>query len=235
MLCAIAEAAAGTGQGTDDPRRRRLRRPLLPARFPVLCPEKSISGHRNRAGRRIGVGIGGRGRAGGLDGVSGHQNRQRKDSYRYDVMQVCSNGHRITDSATSFPQHRKEFCAECGAKTIMGCPECQAPIQGRYSGAISARATPVPNNCQGCGTAFPWRQDAIASAIEILQMQLGEQDSAEITELVPAIAVETPKTHLAALKLTRLMSKLAKPAYDISIKVASDLASETAKKTFGMK
>lgn len=66
-------------------------------------------------------------------------------------------------------------------------------------------------------------------------MQLEEQDAAEIAKLVPAIAIETPKTHLAALKLTRLMSKLAKPAYDISIKIVSDLASETAKKTLGMK
>ena len=152
-------------------------------------------------------------------------------------MQVCLNGHQITDSANAMPQFRKAFCAECGAKTIMGCPECHATIQGHYysPGVLSIRETPVPNNCHSCGTAFPWRQDAIASAIEILQMQFDGQDATQVAELVPAIAAETPKTQLAALKLTRLMSKLAKPAYDISIKVVSDLASETAKKTFGMK
>ena len=121
----------------------------------------------------------------------------------------------------------------------MGCPECHTPIQGHYRspGVLSIRETPVPNNCQGCGTAFPWRQDAIASAIEILQMQLEEeeQDATEVAELVPVIAIETPKTQLAALKLKRLMSKLAKPAYDVSIKVVSDLVSETTKETLGMK
>ena len=168
--------------------------------------------------------------------MSGDQTEGEKG---YDAMQVCLNGHQITDSANAMPQFRKAFCAECGAKTITACPECHATIQGHYysPGVLSIRETPVPNNCQDCGTAFPWRQDAIASAIEILQMQLEEeeQDAAEVAALIPAIAVETPKTQLAALKLKRLLSKLAKPAYDISIKVASDLASETAKKTFGMK
>lgn len=48
----------------------------------------------------------------------------------YDVMQVCLNGHQITDEVIFTPQHKKPFCPECGAATITACPECQAPIQG---------------------------------------------------------------------------------------------------------
>jgi hypothetical protein len=36
------------------------------------------------------------------------------------------------------------------------------------------------------------------------------------------------------VKLKRIMSKLGKPVYDISIKVVSDMASKTAKKTIGL-
>jgi len=148
----------------------------------------------------------------------------------FDVMQVCLNGHRITDGVASMPQFRKAFCAECGAKTIMDCPGCHAPLQGPLQQPRRAfpRETSVPNNCQGCGTVYPWRQDAIASAIEILRMQLEEQDAAEIAELVPAIAIETSKTHLAALKL-KLKRLMSKPAYDVAIKVVGDVAAATAK------
>jgi len=34
----------------------------------------------------------------------------------------------------------------------------------------SAAAVGVPNNCQNCGTSYPWRQEAIANAIEVVQM-----------------------------------------------------------------
>jgi len=163
---------------------------------------------------------------------SGEASRHDKG---YDVMQVWLDGHQITDCAELLPHHKKPFCPQCSEKTITACPECNASIQEHLKSVMSAHSSPNPNNCQSCGTAFPWRQDAIASAIEILQMPIEDQDAAEIAKLVPDIAIETPKTHLAALKLTRLISNLAKPAYDISIKVVSDLTSETAKKTLGMK
>jgi hypothetical protein len=49
------------------------------------------------------------------------------------------------------------------------------------------------------------------------------------------VSIEAPRTQVAALKLKKLLGNLGKPAYDISIHVLSDLMSETAKKTFGMK
>jgi hypothetical protein len=52
---------------------------------------------------------------------------------------------------------------------------------------------------------------------------------------VKAISVETPRTQIAALKLKRLLPKIGKTTYDVAIKVVSDVASETAKKTLGLK
>ena len=162
---------------------------------------------------------------------------QDEEDGGYNVMQVCLNGHQITAHAASMPQLLKDFCSDCGAKTITACPECQALIQGYYHspGVFSLSQTPVPNNCHACGTAYPWRQDALASAIEILQMELKGQDAVDVTALVSVVAIDSPKAEVAALKLKNLMSKLGKPAYEVAIKVISDLASETAKKTLGMK
>ena len=166
--------------------------------------------------------------------TSDMRGRQPRKQGSHDVMQVCLSGHQITDRAKEAPQFCKAFCSDCGARTIMACPECDAPIQGHYWSptGFSTRTTPVPNNCHACGAAYPWRQQALAAAIEAVQLELDAQDAAAAAALVPAVAAETPSTELAAYKLNTLLAKLQKPAYDIAIKVVSDIASETAKKTF---
>lgn len=157
----------------------------------------------------------------------------------FDVMQVCMNGHFITDRAASHPEFRKQFCTECGERTITACPECNTTIPGEYQVPgvfiVSSRTPPPPNNCANCGVAFPWRQAALASAVEMFELELEGQDALDAVALVPLVAIDGPKTEIAALKLKKLMEKMAKPTYDIAIKIISDLASETAKKTLGLK
>lgn len=154
----------------------------------------------------------------------------------YDVMQVCLNGHQITTAAETSPHQRKQFCPKCGEKTIDACPECNAPIQGRLKGVLSNYLPDVPNNCTNCGTAYPWRLGAIANAIEVVQMEVDAADAAAVPDLVKMVVIDAPRTEVSALKLKKLLGKLVgKPAYDICIHVLSDLMSETAKKTLGMK
>lgn len=73
-----------------------------------------------------------------------------------DTMQVCMNGHKITDMFNGNMGARKAHCDECGAKTIFTCQKCQAPIPGyNYdSGVISIPK--VPKHCHGCGNPYPW-------------------------------------------------------------------------------
>jgi hypothetical protein len=66
-------------------------------------------------------------------------------------------------------------------------------------------------------------------------MELGGKDAADAADLVVVVSTDNPRTEVAALKLRRLMSKLGKPTYDVAIKVVSDVAAETVKKTFGLK
>ncbi len=51
---------------------------------------------------------------------------------RYDTAQICMNGHIINSMSKSHPEHNKEFCDKCGARTITKCPHCNTPIRGHY-------------------------------------------------------------------------------------------------------
>jgi hypothetical protein len=93
----------------------------------------------------------------------------------------------------------------------------------------------VPAYCGACGTAYPWQLAAIENLTEIVRDgELSEGDVAEIQATLPDVLRETPKTQSASLKLNRLLGKLGKPTYDIALKVVTDIASETAKKTMGL-
>lgn len=82
----------------------------------------------------------------------------RRDTY--DVMQVCLNGHKITDSYSK-PQFRQAACDDCGAETIHQCPDCGTTIKGRYSGGFAPSPGPdVPDHCHNCGEPYPWTDEA---------------------------------------------------------------------------
>ncbi len=147
-----------------------------------------------------------------------------------DVMQVCENGHKVTDQVGAHPERAAPFCDKCGGATTTSCAYCGNPIPGFNHDNPALRLGP-PKNCRQCGSAFPWRQAAIANAIGVLEeLGLEEADMTTAKEAVPELIGETPKVELAVLRLRRVLSKLGKPAYDVGIKVISDLASETIKK-----
>ena len=81
----------------------------------------------------------------------------------YDVMQVCLNGHKITDSYRNNPQFRQARCDNCGSETIHECPDCGALIRGEYNVAGIADLTPGPDPkeyCHECGEPYPWANEA---------------------------------------------------------------------------
>jgi hypothetical protein len=60
------------------------------------------------------------------------------------------------------------------------------------------------------------------------------QDIQDVEGTLPDIVRDTTKTEGASLKLKRILGKLGKDVYSIAIKVVTDIASETAKKTLGI-
>ena len=75
-----------------------------------------------------------------------------------DVLQICRNGHLVTDRLRSCPEDSRPYCDRCGAPTMFACSTCGKDIAG--SGlTLSGRQGP-PHACAHCGAIFPWSQRA---------------------------------------------------------------------------
>src|ERR1700751_51662 len=74
------------------------------------------------------------------------------DSRLQDVMQVCRNGHVITDLLQTYPDRGLSHCDRCGAATLDRCPTCGLEIPG----AVPVARSQPPEFCSGCGAPFPW-------------------------------------------------------------------------------
>jgi hypothetical protein len=73
-------------------------------------------------------------------------------------MQVCRNGHVITDLLQTFPERARGHCDRCGALTFDRCRTCGHEIPGAI---YVPEAAPIgvrrpPDYCGACGAAFPW-------------------------------------------------------------------------------
>jgi hypothetical protein len=83
-----------------------------------------------------------------------------------DIMQVCQNGHVITDLLQTYPDRAASHCDRCGAGTIDRCPTCGQPIQGavHVPGLTPIGQREAPQCCSACGAAFPWAAKAAVVA-----------------------------------------------------------------------
>jgi hypothetical protein len=89
-----------------------------------------------------------------------------------DVMQVCRNGHVITDLLQTHPDRGLAHCDRCGAPTLDRCPTCGQRILGAtvVPGLVPLGTRSAPECCFACGAPFPWAhrpapaaaQDALA-------------------------------------------------------------------------
>ena len=109
----------------------------------------------------------------------------------YDTMQVCLNGHYITDRYYDSPHRRQNHCNKCGAETIKECQNCREEIEGdRLDSSILVVTSPsIPEYCKNCGDPYPWTQKpdedeliAIPTAIED-----GESEQIEFKEKIDTI------------------------------------------------
>jgi hypothetical protein len=95
-----------------------------------------------------------------------------------DVMQVCRNGHVITDLLHTFPERALSHCDRCGAVTLTRCQTCGQEIPGAVyvpeAAPIGVRRPPA--HCAACGAAFPWttraRTPQPPSALAVLESLL---------------------------------------------------------------
>jgi hypothetical protein len=93
-----------------------------------------------------------------------------------DVMQVCRNGHVITDRLRSDPESGRTHCDRCGAATLDHCLTCgrELPSAGHLLGLVPIGSWPAPRYCPTCGAAFPWvrRPRSAAGPLAMLEALL---------------------------------------------------------------
>jgi len=82
----------------------------------------------------------------------------RDPSSARDVMQVCRNGHVITDRLRTLPESGRTHCDRCGAPTLDNCLICGWELPGAMDvpGLVPIGSWPAPRYCLMCGAPFPW-------------------------------------------------------------------------------
>lgn len=92
------------------------------------------------------------------DPLGPFRRRERGESWT-DILQVCTNGHKITEYAVSQPNSRKKRCPDCGAETMTHCTTCNTEIPGHHHvpGVFGFYPDePPPKFCENCGEPYPW-------------------------------------------------------------------------------
>lgn len=145
------------------------------------------------------------------------------------------NGHVITEAAEDFPEHREDFCTECGAQTIMQCQECLVPIRGnlRNSGVIGIFERRAPRFCHACGHPYPWTVGALDAARELaLEAEnLTDDEREQLAASLEDLVRDSPKTEIAAGRFKRLVRKAGAETATALRSVMIAVATETAKKS----
>lgn len=153
----------------------------------------------------------------------------------YHTAQICINGHMINDSADRDVECNKNYCDQCGGKTISKCPSCNSNIHGDYEvpGVCCVGfETSVPAYCHNCGQPYPWTKQKLEAVQELLTLDdsLNEKDLQYFSDNMNSIVNDTPKTKVVATKLKMFLSKAA-PVVGTSLReLLVDIASEAAKK-----
>jgi hypothetical protein len=165
-------------------------------------------------------------------------------SESYDVQQVCENGHQITDCYNISPEKRKRFCQKCGAATIIACPGCGEEIQGAQigvshdftGGRTGKKMIPkvhahVPSYCLNCGKPYPWTENKIVTAIQILTEfgNLDEKEKETIEQDINNVAKDIPQAELSAMRLKRILKRCGMAGYEIIMEFASRTAAKVLK------
>lgn len=148
----------------------------------------------------------------------------------YCNAQICLQGH-VRSSDGCF--ERGEHCTKCGAACIDDCQYCGAPLRGQL-GLSPVRNYELPFFCHApeCGLAYPWMQDRLETARELLydtkNLSLDERDGLwDLLQFVmsdPKSDWAPAKTKLIAIKLAKVSTASRDVLLDFTAKVGAEVA-----------
>lgn len=159
------------------------------------------------------------------------QEQQWEREGRYDVAQICPNGHVINPQALAHPEVNKQFCDQCGEQTLTACESCQKPIQGlHYTRGFNYRYY-TPRFCHNCGSMFPWTKLRLEAARDLIEeLRLSEEEKITMQQSLEHMVKDTPRTEVAASRFKRLLKQGGAEMGGMFRDILVDVLSETAKK-----
>ena len=139
----------------------------------------------------------------------------------YREAQICRQGD--VQSSDGTPFNSAGYCTKCGAECIHRCLHCKAGIRGKKKG--SAAEYEVPSFCHRCGNPYPWMEDKLKTAHDLLfhDDKLSYEDRKELWELMRYV-MSNPKADLAPAKSKLIMIRIEKAAGPIRDFVTDVLA-----------
>lgn len=151
------------------------------------------------------------------------------DGY-YEKATICLNGHTVSDTKDNYI----DYCSRCGKETVSSCSNCSKPIRGLYVlPDVFGFSYTKPSYCFKCGHAFPWTEQLLNNAIELVSLdeELSENDKEIIKNALPDLIIETPSTPVATAKYKKFVPKAASYVQEGLRNLLVDVVSETAKKS----
>jgi hypothetical protein len=148
----------------------------------------------------------------------------------YCEAQICMQGD--TQSSDGMPFDPSGHCPKCGSKCIHECPSCHTPIRGQMKS--SGANYECPSFCHRCGTAYPWMEDKLKIAKDLLfhDDKLTFEDKKEVWDLLKYV-MSNPKAELAKGKSKLVMIKVQKATEPIKDFVADVIAKYAAEMSKG--
>ncbi len=116
----------------------------------------------------------------------------------------------------------------------MHCPNCQVSIRGRYDvpQVIGLFPYSPPAHCYNCGSAFPWTERKIASAVKLVEAgaELSAEEVQQLRSDLTELTKDSPKTQVASLRFKKVMAKVGTSVASGVRDIVVDVLSEAAKK-----
>jgi hypothetical protein len=156
----------------------------------------------------------------------------RRDSYYFDEALICENAHVINSAKKQFPDDNKDFCPNCGRKSLDKCLKCGTPFQGQKfigNGQLAANFR-LQSFCYKCGNALPWTEKVVENACFIASEFMDEHEQEELRKSIDEVIRQTPFSEVAARKIKKLVPKIANGAGTTFRNILTTILSETLKK-----
>ena len=139
--------------------------------------------------------------------------------------QICRRGH--VHRVDGAPIRDGEYCAKCGSASLIRCEHCGVPIRGKLK--LRGEDYQLPLHCHSCGRAYPWMQDRLDTARELLdhdeKLELADRD--HLWELLKHV-MSDPRSDLVPAKKKLIQIDLGKATQATREFVLDFLAKVTA-------